>query len=77
MKTISVKYQYEFDNYYEFCAELETISWNDLFAELSVDDMWACFYSRFEVLLDKYCTNTTRLTKLVLRKVLKKPSSEF
>ena len=45
--TVSVKYQYEFGNYQEFCAELEYTSWNDLFADLSVENMWACFYYRF------------------------------
>ena len=54
VETVSVKYQYEFGNYQEFCAELESTSWNDLFADLSVESMWACFYSRFKVLLDKY-----------------------
>ena len=52
-------------------------SWNDLFAELSVDNMRACFYSRFKVLLDKYIpvsstassnTSTPWLTKLVSKK---------
>ena len=52
VETISVKYQHEFGYYQEFCAELEAVSWSDLFAELSVDNMWACFYSRFKVLLD-------------------------
>ena len=81
VETISAKYQYEFGNYQEFCAELEAVSWSDLFAELSVDNMWACFYSRFKVLLDKYVpvsstasgnTSTPRLTKLVLKKIKQK-----
>ena len=81
VETISAKYQYEFGNYQEFCAELEAISWSDLFTELSIDSMWACFYSRFKVLLDKYVpvsstasSNTSKpwLTKLVLKKIKQK-----
>ena len=81
VETISVKYQYELGNYQKFCAEHETVSWNDLFAELSVDNMWTCFYSRFKVLLDKYIpvsstassnTSTLWLIKLVLKKIKQK-----
>ena len=81
VETFTVNYQYEFGNYQEFCAELKAVSWNDLFAELSVDNMWTCFYSRFKVLLVKYVsvsstalsnTSTPWLTKLVLKKIKQK-----
>ena len=81
VETISVKYQYELGNYQKFCTEHETVSWNNLFAELSVDNMWTSFSSRFKVLLDKYIpvsstapsnTSTPWLTKLVLKKIKQK-----
>ena len=39
VKTISVKYHYKYGNQQEFCAELETISWNNLSAKLTVDNL--------------------------------------
>lgn len=86
VETVAVKYQYEFGNYQEVCADLEATNWNDLFADLSVENMWACFYSRFKILLDKYIPVSSTapgsskppwLTKLVLKKIKQKRKAWF
>ena len=78
VETAVVRHLYELGDNDEYRVELESINWDELFADLSVDEMWEYFCSRFAVLLDKYVPTSSGcghnsdplwITTLVLKKI--------
>jgi len=50
----NTKYLYERGDYQAFIDELLDIDWDHLFTDKSVEEMWADFHARYNLLLNKY-----------------------
>ena len=58
------KYLYEKGDYQSFNEELMCTDWDQLFTNMSIEEMWAIFHARYMSLLNKYIP--TRRTSIRL-----------
>ena len=58
------KYLYEKGDYQSFNEELMYTDWDQLFTNMSIEEMWASFHARYMSLLNKYIPTQQTSTRL-------------